>query len=425
MSNFLILVGFEYKKIFKRKSTIISLIFILVVLVIMGLGSVIGSEKWYSGEKVSKLDAIKRNKDTIHSQAGVMDEELIGEAIEQNAILMVNDDNYLMNEYGKHLKSEAYTKYILPYENIVDTINTVYETNTGMLSTGGFTIFNVNSVLPIDKLRLQDAKDFYKKVKQFAIESITGNTILTHEEKEKHMEMLSHVKTPFYYDYSASYELFLSLFQVLSLVILTVIAICIAPIFADEYQNRTDNLLLTTRYGKNKEIIAKIFAGITLAIGIVIITMSITVMGLFSIYGTTGWEMAIQSMNVSSTYPVTLLEAMMISIGVVFVMSIFFSMLTLLFSSLFKSSFPVIILSFVVLIAPSIINVSPVYRTLYQTLQIFPAKACSLGAIFSPYLFNFGGIVLTPAITYVGFAIIGSFIMLPFAYRGFKSHQVG
>lgn len=239
MSNFLILVGFEYKKIFKRKSTIISLIFILVVLVIMGLGSVIGSEKWYSGEKVSKLDAIKRNKDTIHSQAGVMDEELIGEAIEQNAILMVNDDNYLMNEYGKHLKSEAYTKYILPYENIVDTINTVYETNTGMLSTGGFTIFNVNSVLPIDKLRLQDAKDFYKKVKQFAIESITGNTILTHEEKEKHMEMLSHVKTPFYYDYSASYELFLSLFQVLSLVILTVIAICIAPIFADEVSSKT------------------------------------------------------------------------------------------------------------------------------------------------------------------------------------------
>ncbi|ABX41326.1 hypothetical protein [Lachnoclostridium phytofermentans] len=203
------------------------------------------------------------------------------------------------------------------------------------------------------------------------------------------------------------------------------IAICMAPIFADEYQSRTDYLLLSTRYGKNKEIIAKLFTGTTLSFGITTITLSIAVIGLFSIFGSMGWNMAIQSMNVSSTYPVTLLGAMMISIGVVLVMSIFFAMLTLLLSSLFKSSFPVIILSFVVLIAPYIINVSPVYRALYQILQIFPTKACAAVAIFSPYLFKFGGIVLTPAITYVGFAIAGSLIILPFAYRGFKNHQVG
>ncbi|WP_312372531.1 ABC transporter permease, partial [Lachnoclostridium sp.] len=388
-------------------------------------GNILGSENWYSGEKVSMLDAIKRNKDTIHFKAGVMDEELIGEAIEQNAIMMANDDNYLINEYGKHLKPEAYIKYVLPYEDIVDTINNVYETNAETLSTNGFTIVNVNSVLPIDTLRPQDAKDFYKKVNQYATDSIIGNTTLSQDEKEKHMEMLSRVKIPFHYDYSAGYEQFLFLFQILSLVILAVIAICIAPIFADEYQNRTDYLLLSTRFGKNKEIIAKIFTGITLALGITIITLSIAVIGLFSIFGSTGGNMAIQSMNVSSTYPVTLLEATMISIGVVLVMSIFFAMLTLLFSSLFKSSFPVIILSFVVLIAPSIINVSPIHRTLYQILQIFPTKACTVVAIFSPYLFKFRGIVLTPAITYVGFAIVGSLIILPFAYRGFKNHQVG
>lgn len=425
MNNFLTLVGYEYKKIFKRKSTIISFIFIVLVLVVMGVGSVLGSEKWYSGDKVSMLDAIKKNKDTIHVKASVMDEELIGEAIEQNAIMIANDDNYLINEYGKHLKPEAYIKYVLPYENIVDTINAVYETNAEMLSTDGFNIMNVNSVLPIDTLRSQDAKNFYKKVNQYATDSIIGNTSLSQEEKEKHMEMLSRVKIPFNYDYSTGYEYFLFLFQELSLVILAVIAICMAPIFADEYQSRTDYLLLSTRYGKNKEIIAKILAGISLALGITIITLMIALIGLFSIFGATGGKMAIQSMNVSSTYPVTLLEAVMISIGVVLVMSIFFSMLTLLFSSLFKSSFPVIILSFVVLIAPYIINVSPAYRTLYRVLQVFPAKACAVVAIFSPYLYKFGGFVLTPAITYVGFAIVGSLIIFPFSYRGFKNHQVG
>ena len=39
-----------------------------------------------------------------------------------------------------------------------------------------------------------------------------------------------------------------------------VISICIAPIFAGEYQNRTDALLLATKHGKNKLISAKIMA---------------------------------------------------------------------------------------------------------------------------------------------------------------------
>ncbi len=78
-------------------------------------------------------------------------------------------------------------------------------------------------------------------------------------EKEYWLEKSNNTKIPFEYDFYYGYS---NLYSTYEMLIIGVIAICIclASVFAGEYQNGTDKILLTTKYGKSKGVTAKILA---------------------------------------------------------------------------------------------------------------------------------------------------------------------
>lgn len=80
MHNFFHLVSFEYKKLFKRKSTMISLFLLLIVLVLLSITSVTGKSYWHSTGEISVFEAMKLDREVIRSTAGVIDEAFIKEA---------------------------------------------------------------------------------------------------------------------------------------------------------------------------------------------------------------------------------------------------------------------------------------------------------------------------------------------------------
>ena len=81
----------------------------------------------------------------------------------------------------------------------------------------------------------------------------------TETEKSYWIEMAKSVNTPFKWGSKNTWDKIWESILLL-IYILLVIIICIAPVFAGEYQNRTDALLLATKHGKNKLISAKIIA---------------------------------------------------------------------------------------------------------------------------------------------------------------------
>lgn len=424
MHNFFHLVSFEYKKLFKRKSTMISLFLLLIVLVLLSITSVTGKSYWHSTGEISVFEAMKLDREVILSTAGVIDEAFIKEAIQQNTVMISNDENYLINDYGRHLKSDAYIKYVLPYEKAVDIINSLYEVNIENISTDGLQFFNISNIKPIDRLTFKDAESFYPIINQASTEYINTFPALSQNEKEKHLEMISKVKTPYYNDHYDGYLYFVKRLQVIALILLISIAICIAPIFANEYYLKTDQILLSSKYGKSKAIFAKLFTGVTFSLGVSVATLFGFLLSMLLMHGFSGANMAMQTINIYSTYPLTVLQASLIAIAVTIFITLFFAICTMLFSSLFKSSFSVIIVSFLLLFIPGLFNISAKNRLLYQLLQIFPAKATEFPNIYSVYLFEVLGLVFTPATFYIIFSIIGSLLIVPIVRHVFKNHQI-
>lgn len=424
MHNFFHLVSFEYKKLFKRKSTMISLFLLLIVLVLLSITSVTGKSYWHSTGEISVFEAMKLDREVIRSTAGVIDEAFIKEAIQQNTVMISNDENYLINDYGRHLKSDAYIKYVLPYEKAVDIINSLYEVNIENISTDGLQFFNISNIKPIDRLTLKDTESFYPIINQASTEYINTFPALSQNEKEKHLEMISKVKTPYYNDHYDGYLYFVKRLQVIALILLISIAICIAPIFANEYYLKTDQILLSSKYGKSKAIFAKLFTGVTFSLGVSVATLFGFLLSMLLMHGFSGANMAMQTINIYSTYPLTVLQASLIAIAVTIFITLFFAICTMLFSSLFKSSFSVIIVSFLLLFIPGLFNISAKNRLLYQLLQIFPAKATEFPNIYSVYLFEVLGLVFTPATFYIIFSIIGSLLIVPIVRHVFKNHQI-
>lgn len=424
MRNFFDLAGFEYKKIFMKKSTWVSMGLIAAIIAVMSITTVTGGQFWHRDIGASSYEAMKLDRQVIQSKKGYIDDDFLKEAISQNVAMIENEDNYLINEYGSFLTSYAYIEYVLPYEKAVDIINTVYETDLRNLSTDGFKIFNVTGkAKPIDTLNDLNETDFYSKINQAVKERINNNLRLSDREKEKHLQMLSKVAVPYRNDYTGGYYAFIENSQFIAIMLLVLAAICISPIFAGEYQTRADQLILSSKNGKNTVIYAKLFTGISFVIITVTLSLFAFLLSVLSIHGFSGFDAAIQTLIVYSTYPVTMLQAVLISIGVTIFVSILFTIVTMLLSARFKSPFMAVIISFCILFLPNLFFIRP-NGLLFKLLQIFPAKATGFTSIFSEYLYEFFGCVFTPAVFYSVFSIIGTLVILPFIYHSFKNHQV-
>lgn len=425
MNRFFDLVGFEYKKMFKRKSAIINLLVILILVIILSITTITGAHYWHSEGGTPLLTAMKLDRETVRSKAGPIDENYIKEAIEQYTMMRADDNNYLINDYGRFIKSDAYIQYVLPYEKVLDMINTVYETNMENLATDGYRTMNTGSVKPVDNLTAEAAESFYEKVREASEKYINGLPYLSQKEKDKHMQMLSQVKTPFYNDYYEAYLRFAMGLQVIALILFVTIINCVSPIFSSEYQGKTDQILLSSKYGKDKVIFAKLFTAATFSVIVSIATLFIFLILLLLLHGPSGFNMTLQTIGINSTYPLTVLQATFIAIAVTVFMALFFAIMVTVFSAWCKTPFSVVIVSFLVLLGPGLLNVSPKNRLLYQLIQLLPVKATEFPNIFSKYLFIVWGKVFTPATMYILFSIIGSLTMIPISYRVFKNHQIG
>lgn len=267
------------------------------------------------------------------------------------------------------------------------------------------------------------AEQFYE-IRELCMTKQIENAPISENAKEIMMQYSAEVKEPWIFSYSDGYTRFMTIMATSGVMAAFVMAICLAPLFAGEYSNHTDQLLLSARYGKGKLIKAKFFTGFSMT-GIVtlLVTLQSYVQSMLT-FGFDGGNANVQIYDALFPYPLTLKQAALLQSICVFFACMCMSALTMFFSSRMKSAFGVIILSVLLLCVPMFVKVSAYPLLGYLLFHLMPANMMQYDYIFSMIPYEIAGVVIPPYVMMPVVALCLCIILIPFAYRGFKHHQI-
>lgn len=271
---------------------------------------------------------------------------------------------------------------------------------------------------------ISEGADFYA-ARQEKIEKLlnTASRELSEKQKNYWQDMNSKVDEPFQYGYYEGWEIIISSFELLMFALLAV-CIVIAPVFSGEYEAGTDAVILSAKYGKTKLTTAKIVA--SYLFGALAFTLHVIVAFCLPLaaFGFDGWDLSLQIVNTTIPYPWTFLQAVLVNLGVVYLVLFAMLGLTLLLSAKMKSSYLVLIVLVPILFIPLFLSPNGTTGAYNLTLFLLPYRSTvpEIGKYIS---YQLGGLVLDAfTMRAILYAILTA-VMLPLARLGFKKHQVG
>ena len=405
MKEFWALVSFEYRKILGKRSVKIALLLTLFLSVFSIWGTLMGS--YYIEGELFESNAEAMKKDRAYAR------ELSGRILDDK-LLMEPADAYqtIPDSAAVYQSTEEYQKNARKYSSIYSLARQVYDTPNVR--------FGAPEMGTLDPAR---AEQFYE-IRELCMTKQIENAPISENAKEIMMQYSAEVKEPWIFSYSDGYTRFMTIMATSGVMAAFVMAICLAPLFAGEYSNHTDQLLLSARYGKGKLIKAKFFTGFSMT-GIVtlLVTLQSYVQSMLT-FGFDGGNANVQIYDALFPYPLTLKQAALLQSICVFFACMCMSALTMFFSSRMKSAFGVIILSVLLLCVPMFVKVSAYPLLGYLLFHLMPANMMQYDYIFSMIPYEIAGVVIPPYVMMPVVALCLCIILIPFAYRGFKHHQV-
>ncbi|WP_341347373.1 ABC transporter permease subunit [Paenibacillus sp. FSL H3-0469] len=408
------LTRFEIRKIIRSKLFYVAIgLVTAVVLLLVNMrftGAYITDPE---GKEIKGFAAISLERQYARQQAGPLSTEKIANAIERHNKVLLDPKNIDANG---NLNNQAYAIYEVPDEQI----NTLIRYAFSPLSQFDYSVMN--------RLHEDEAKRFYEK----RMEKINGYldydySYGNYSDREKTFfnAMNEKLRVPFQMDYVTGWEKVFQNLQNLFLVIALAIGICLAPIFAGEYQRGTDAIILSTRYGRNKVITAKLKAGFILSLGLLFLALMLYTLLLLGIFGFEGAGANLQIIDLLAPVPYTVIQAYLWTILIGSLGCLIVGALTLWLSSRLNSPFSVIIVIGIFLIGPFFIPASKSSRLFNQLMDLFPANMFNGFKKITSYevIDLFGALILEYKFI-TGFAIIVIALLLPLTFRAFKKHQV-
>ncbi len=201
-----------------------------------------------------------------------------------------------------------------------------------------------------------------------------------------------------------------------------------APIFSVEYQTGAVAILLSTEHGKKKAIIYKLIAGLLSITLVYFVFMFIANLPIFLMFGIEGGNCPLQAYmgGWKSFYHITNSQAFGMVVLLGYIACLFIGTLSMFLSSKVKSSFFTIVLIFLIMMVPAILDKSiGVEGILEKILSVMPHQLL-LGwrLIITFTLYDICGKIFTPyEILPILYSLI-TVILLPFTYWAFRRHQI-
>jgi len=400
------ILSFELKKIICRKVNLIAITLGLLLIVVSNIVLIRG-ESLYLGEEKSLegVEAIKVQAKTENALTTELSEEFLTGFLQKYQYEIQNEP--LGYDYA----------LIAPKSNLFALIASNYvEWNEDW------------SFDDLGNIRTETGIGFYER----RIEKI--ETLLNAEysygnytdtEKEYWMQKAEAIKTPFAWGSKNVWNIIWSSIGLLFFQ-LFVISICIAPVFAGEYQNRTDALILSAKHGKNKLIHAKIIASFLFALFYMVLCSLISIGINICVLGTDGWNLPVQLWNTIIPYELTAVEACGINLLVIFLLTFSLTAISLLVSVLCRSQMIALAIDVLLFFGTVFLPSSKTSGMWNHILYLLPAHILDLREVLKTYnSYQFGNVV----ISYLGMILIAYVLITVVcswcAGRSFKKYQVG
>ncbi len=406
------LVKYEFLKILRKKSTLIVMAVSLILTGFLFGLPIIQYQTYNQAGVIKGTEGIAYEKEQYADLSVPLSEEYIAETIREVQELFVNPDNIGYDGNEQFLIGDAYWNGVAPREKLLNLIANAYS--------------KPNEILGYNNLPDLDIKDgaFFYQTMEEKIQTLLNNPSrkLSDEQKEYWDSMAGKVDTPLQYGYYEGWEVIISSFELLMFALLAV-CIVVAPVFSGEYQAGTDAVILSAKYGKTKLTTAKIAASLLFGTAAFILHIVVACGLPLAAFGADGWNLPLQIANTTIPYPLTFLQAVLINIGIIYLVLLAMVGLTLLLSAQLKSPYLVLIILVPILFIPMFLT--PNGTTGAYNLILFLLPYRSTMPEFGKYIsYQFGGLVwdaLTVRTILYAFLTV---IMLPLARLGFKKHQV-
>lgn len=400
MDNLSALVRFEYKKIFKKQSNIVILLIAVFLTVFSSLGPLMGNY-YIKGEIFeSNYEGMKRDREYIRSLSGrEIGSDILSEAIGAYSLIPPTD--------GRYTDTDEYQQYARPYSEIYYIVRKSY---------------SLNDWKEMKLLTEEDIKSFYD-VRQDAVEMSIEGTTMSPAEKSASVSLSRQVRTPFIYSYTGGYTRFFSQMYTTAVLICFICSICIAPLFAGEYTDKTDSLILSSKYGKNKVIHAKLITGISFSVLLTIMLTIVSYITVMMFFGREGGEAPIQIFLPLSIHPFTIVQAALLYFTVVLMGNLLSASFVMLLSARLKSPFMVMVIMTVITVFPMFVNVPENTLWIYHLFNLIPVNMFHLSRILDKFSVDLFGVIVQPYEAAIIFSVVSGIILMPLTYSGFKKHS--
>ncbi len=417
------LVRFELKKLLVRRTSFIACAGILVMLCgIMTLNIVQTKTASDTGEVLNGTAAITYQKEKAASHEGVLSVERVQDevaAYKELAFSKVDpaDVSGLSDEAAYALMKQAYDE---------DEFRAIYDTYYAYL----FSPWKAGALEPYQvAAQLDDgaADGFYgaiaDKLQRTLDDGMGGTWAYSDAERAYWTEKQAAVGEPFAYGYAGGWG---DVLACIGFFAFAMVAVCVAltPVFAGEYQDRTDAVLLAARYGRSKLVAAKIVAAFVFATAYFALAALIIMGAALAFFGAEGGDLPVQVLSLGIPYDFTMAEATWIAVGIAYLITLGFAALTLLLSSKLRSQLAIFVncaaLIFLTGMVPSGGN-----AMLLHALYLFPLNALVDQVLFNSLVsYQAGPFVVDLVGLLVGVYALVLVVCVPLAARAFRRHQV-
>lgn len=282
---------------------------------------------------------------------------------------------------------------------------------------------------------LYNAPEIYEDFSMFKAneENISEKTLSQYGYVSVSSSDIPNFDSPLYFTFSSTWETTANIFYNGSNGIALLLLIALAPLFAEEYSSGAAGIILTTRYGKNKIIVAKCIASLIVAT-VAVILFATFVISLCGIYfgGLTGWQADIQTQFGSLLMPVPLrmnnLQFFIFSVLMYWLSAIGIAALICCCSAFCKKSLSAFVASAVIYVVPYFIRQFGVGGAVTGELMLlFPvcsAKTQQVVRTSEHKIINLLPIACEMPIWIALFTTVSIFALFFLAYRHFSKHQV-
>lgn len=231
------------------------------------------------------------------------------------------------------------------------------------------------------------------------------------------------VAEPIEYGYVGGWE---NIISCAAFLVFAILAVCVtlASTFSFEYQSGADAVVLATRRGRSALVGAKVAAALVYATGYFALCAAVVVGFSLVFYGADGFWLSMQSMALSSPYPLTAGQAALVLVGLMYVACMGFACLTLVLSSRTSSTLSVFLMDVVLVLLTGLVPSGGI-GVLERVLALFPLNFANFSVPFSALeSYPLGPVVLDLIGMVVATYVLVSLVSTPLAALSFRRHQV-